>query len=117
MVSVIPKERKRKVKFSSDRPISIPNIDYTLYTTIFAKGLDRILPLLIHNDQPGCVTQRQTRDNIKRSLHTLHHIQQNNISAYWILLAAFDSVSSPFLDKVLEMFGTDHIFIKGHRLE
>lgn len=54
---------------------------------------------------------------MRRSLHILHYIRQN-IPACLISLdaeKAFDSVSWPFLYKVLEIFGIDHIFIKGIR--
>lgn len=87
-----------------------------LYTTILARRLDKILPQLIHKHQTGFVLQRQTHDNIKRSLHILHHIRQNNISACLISLdaqKAFDSVSWPFLYKVLERFGMDHFLIRA----
>ena len=118
MISVIHKEGKDKLECGSYRPISVLNVDYKLYTTILAKRLENILPQLVHNDQTGFITQRQTHDNIRRSLHILNHIQQNNLEAYLISLdaeKAFDSVSWPFLYKVLERFGMHNNFIKGIR--
>lgn len=118
VISVIPKEGKSKLECSSYRPISVLNVDYKLYTTILARRLDKVLPQLIHNDQTGFISQRQTHDNIRRSLHILHHIQENNIEACLVSLdaeKAFDSVSWPFLYKVLERFGMDNIFIRGIR--
>ena len=118
VISIIHKEGKDKLECGSYRPISGLNVDYKLYTTILAKRLENILPQLIHNDQTGFITQRQTNDNIRRSLHILSHIQQNNLEAYLISLdaeKAFDSVSWPFLYKVLERFGMHNNFIKGIR--
>lgn len=92
------------------------NVDYKLYTTILARTVDKILPQLIHNDQTGFISQRQTHDNIRRSLHILHHIQHNNLEACLVSLdaeKAFDLVSWPFLYKVLERIGMDNIFIRG----
>ena len=103
VISVIHKEGKDKLECGSYRPITVLNVDYKLYTTILAKRLENILPQLVHNDQTGFITQRQTYDNIRRSLHILNHIQQNNLEAYLISLdaeKAFDSVSWPFLYKI-----------------
>ncbi|KAG7453636.1 reverse transcriptase [Solea senegalensis] len=95
VISVILKEGKSKLECSSYRPISVLNVDYKLYTTILARRLDKVLPQLIHNDQTGFIAQRQTHDNIRRSLHLIHHIQNNNIEACLVSLdaeKAFDSV-------------------------
>uniref|UniRef100_A0A671X9Z4 Reverse transcriptase domain-containing protein n=1 Tax=Sparus aurata TaxID=8175 RepID=A0A671X9Z4_SPAAU len=118
VISIIPKEGKNKLECSSYRPISVLNVDYKIYTTVLARRLDKVLPQLIHNDQTGFILQRQTHDNIRRSLHILHHIQKNNIEACLVSIdaeKAFDSVSWPFLYKVLERFGLDNIFIRGIR--
>lgn len=118
VISVIPKEGKDKLECSSYRPISVLNVDYKLFTSILAKRLEKILPQLIHNDQTGFISQRQTHDNIRRSLHILGHIQQDKLEALFISLdaeKAFDSVSWPFLYRTLERFGIHKIFIKGIR--
>lgn len=96
--------------------IANPKIDYKLYTSILAKRLEKILPQLIHNDQTGFISKRQTHDNIRRSLHILNCIQQDKLEALLISLdaeKAFDSVSWPFLYKALERFGTHKIFVRG----
>ena len=118
VISVIPKEGKNKLECNSYRPISVLNVDYKLYATVLARRLDKVLPQLIHNDQTGFICQRQTHDNIRRSLHILHHIQKNSIEACLLSIdaeKAFDSVSWSFLYKVLEGFGLDKIFIRGIR--
>ena len=118
VISIIPKEGNNKSECSSYRPASVLNVDYKLYASVLARRLDRVLPHLIHNDQTGFILQRQTHDNIRRSIHILHHIQKNNIEPCLVGVdaeKAFDSVSWPFLYKVLERFGLDYIFVRGIR--
>lgn len=108
VISVIPKEGNYLSDCGSYRPISVLNVDSKLFTAIFAKRLEKILPQLIHTDQDGFILQRQTHDNIKRSLHIMNHIEQNKLTALLVSLdaeKAFDSVSWAFLHEVLERFG------------
>lgn len=114
-ISVIPKGGKDPLNCGSFRPISVLNIDYKIFTTILAKRLEEILPKLINTDQTGFISQRQTHDNIRRTLHIMNHIKKHKIKAALVSLdaeKAFDSVSWSFLYKVLEKFGFNDNFIK-----
>ena len=94
IISVIPKEGKDKLECGSYRPISVLNVDYKLFTSILARRIENILPELIHLDQTGFIRQRQTQDNIRRSLHIIRHIVENKEEAILIGLdaeKAFDS--------------------------
>lgn len=77
IISAIPKEGKDKMECGSFRPISVLNVDYKLFTSIMAKRLEEFLPTLIHNDQTGFIRQRQTQDNIGKTLHIMDYIQKN----------------------------------------
>lgn len=104
VILVIPKEGKDKSECGSYRPISELNVDYKLFMAILAIRIEKMLPHLIHTDQTGFVLQRQAHDNIRRSLHVIHHISQNKLEAHLVSLdaeKAFDSVSWVFLYKVL----------------
>ena len=64
-ISVIPKEGKDRLDCGSFRPISVLNVDYKLYTSILARRAEAVLPMLIHTDQTGFISQRQTHDSIR----------------------------------------------------
>lgn len=93
VISVFPKEGKDRLNCSNYRPISL-NQDYKLFTSILARRLETFLPDIINLDQTGFIRQRQTRDNIRRTLHIINHINQTDMEAVLGLDAekAFDSV-------------------------
>lgn len=115
VISVIPKEGKNKEHCGSYRPISILNVDYRLFTSIISKRVEHFLPDLIHEDQTGFISGRQTQDNIRRTLHIVEQIHKHHLSAALVSLdaeKAFDRVNWPFLYKVLERMGFDNKFIR-----
>lgn len=115
IITAIPKEGKDKIECGSYRPISVLNIDYRLFTAIMARRMEEFLPELIHNDQTGFIRNRQTQDNIRRTLHIINSIHNNKTEAVLISVdaeKAFDSVNWDFLYRVLHKFGLHSIIIK-----
>ena len=115
VITVIPKEGKDRTECGSYRPISILNLDYKLFTSILTQRLDSLWPILIKNDQVGFIRQRQTQDNIKRTLHIVSQITQSGQQAALISCdarKAYDSVFWCFLFKTLEKFGFHESFIE-----
>lgn len=91
------------------------NQDYKLFTSILAKRLEIILPDIIQLDQMGFIKQRQTQDNVRRTLHDINHIDQDKLEAVLLGLdaeKAFDSVDWSFLYKTLERFHFHNDFVK-----
>ena len=96
------------------RPISVLNTDYKLYATILARRMEIAMPLLIDEDQTGFIKNRQTQDNIRRALHIIERINEDQIEAIILSLdaeKAFDSVGWEFLYLVMDRFGFCRDFI------
>lgn len=73
IISLIPKEGKDRQECDNLRPISVLNVDLFVgvFTSIIARRLEKCLPDLIHLNQTGFIKQRQTQDNIRRTLHII----------------------------------------------
>uniref|UniRef100_A0A3P8U3W0 Reverse transcriptase domain-containing protein n=1 Tax=Amphiprion percula TaxID=161767 RepID=A0A3P8U3W0_AMPPE len=79
-----------------------------------ARRMEEFLSKLIHNDQTGFIRNRQTQDNIRRTLHIINHIQKNKTEAVLISVdaeKACDSVNWEFLYKILHKFGLHNTII------
>lgn len=73
-----------------------------------------MMPLLIDEDQTGLIKDGQTKDNIRRALHTIEHINKDQITAIILSLdaeKAFDLVRWEFLYLVMKRFGFSQDFI------
>lgn len=115
VITIIHKEGKDKGECSSYRPISILNTDYKLFASVMAKRVEHIVSEMIDPDQTGFASERQTQDNIRRTLHVVDYVIKENISASLISLdaeKAFDSVGWGYLYQVLERFGFNKISVQ-----
>lgn len=81
VISIIPKEGKDKLECGSYRPLSILNVDYRLFTSIMSRRMEEFLPNLINQDQSGFIRQRQTQDNIRRTLQVMNYIKKNKLKS------------------------------------
>ena len=100
VISVIPKEGKDKKECSSYRPISVLNVDYKLFASVLSKRLVAIIPELLDLDQTGFVLNRQTQDNLRRTLQVMSHVTSTKIGAMLVSLdaeKAFDSVGWEYI--------------------
>lgn len=86
----------------------------------FLHRFEKCLPDLINLDQTGFIKQRQTQDNIRRSLHIIRHVTENNVKTALMSLdaqKAFDAVSWKFLYRTLHRFGFHEDFEPTARIK
>lgn len=79
IISLIPKEGKNRQECDNLRPISVLNVNHRVFTSVIARRLEKCLLDLIDLDQTGFIKQRQTQDKIRRTLHIIRHVTENNI--------------------------------------
>uniref|UniRef100_A0A669FBP0 Reverse transcriptase domain-containing protein n=1 Tax=Oreochromis niloticus TaxID=8128 RepID=A0A669FBP0_ORENI len=113
-MSLIAKEGKDRLDCGNYCPISVLNQDYKIFTYILAKKIENILGQIISLDQTGFIKQRQTQDNVRRTLHVIDYVVKNKIQMVLMSLdaeKAFDRVNWEFLYKVMGKFGFHQSFI------
>lgn len=83
------------------------NQDYKIFIHRLAKRIEGLLPHMISLDPTGFVGERQTQDNIRRTLRIMKHITESPLEAALVGLdaeQAFDCVNWTFLFRVLNTF-------------
>lgn len=87
------------------RPISLLNTDYKLLTTLLARRLKTVLPIVIGKDQTCGIMGRRIFDNVFRLRDLCFHAMERQGNLILINLdqeKAFDRVDRFFLDRILQ---------------
>ena len=115
LITCLPKEDKPRCYLKNWRPISLLNVSYKLLTSILARRLKKVLPLLVGEEQRGFMRGRSISDCTRMIYDLMHLCEERKLKGLMILIdfeKAFDSIDWSFMKKVLEKVGLAKSFIK-----
>ncbi len=107
-VTLLPKPDKDLNFLANWRPIWLLNVDYKIFSSIFATRLKTTLPTIIHQDQTAYLSGRSILDNVLSAVSALELAPSLNITGFLAFLdceKAFDRLNHEFLMKTLTKFG------------
>ena len=107
IITCIPKGDKPRQYMKNWRPISLLNTVYKLASSCIAERIKSVLPTLISTDQTGFIPGRFIGENTRLIYDILHFTEENDILGILLLIdfeKAFDSISSTFIEHVLDFF-------------
>ena len=68
VITLIEKKDQDRYDLKNWRPISLLNVDAKIASKVIAERMKRLLPGLIHNNQPGYIPGRNISENIRSIL-------------------------------------------------
>jgi len=71
VITLVPKEDSNLLSLSNWRPITLLNLDYKTASKVIAKGMEKVLSVLINPDQTGFVKGRYMAGTQKLPLKEL----------------------------------------------
>lgn len=98
---------------ASYRPVSMLNMDFKIFTKIFANRLNQHIETLIHSDQTGFIPNRYFFFNTRPLINIMHYKYPTGSKQVILCLdaeKAFDQVEWRYLFRVLESFGLGDTF-------
>ena len=108
IITCIPKDNKSRHFVKNFRPISLLNCVYKIASGVIAARIKSTLHKLIHSDQTRFIAGRYIGENTRLIYDIMQYTEENNIPGLLLSVdfeKAFDSVSWPFIYKVMEFFG------------
>ena len=107
VITLIEKKDQDRCDLKNWRPISLLNVDAKIASKVIAERMKRLLPGLIHNNQPGYIPGRNISENIRSILDIMEYTKVKKLPGLILFIdfkKAFDSLEWDFLEKCLEKF-------------
>ena len=118
VITLIFKKGEREL-LKNYRPISLTNCDYKILAFVLASRLQKVIHLLVSNEQTAYIKQRFIGENIRLLEDIMQYAEENNIPGTLLFLdfeKAFDSLEWHFMFKTLERFNFGPIFRRWIRI-
>ena len=117
IMKLLPKPRKDPRFVRHNRPISLLNVIYKLFTKVLALRMKEILPDVVHTDQNGFITNRFIGSNVLDVYSLITLAEEAEQSENCMLLSldiykAFDSVNWNYLRTLLHNYGFPDVFLQ-----
>lgn len=113
-ICLIPKPEKDILFIENWRPITLLNVDYKIFASVFAKRLKTGLQDVISETQTGFMSNRHISSNIRLIFDLLDYSEYINSEALILFLdfyKAFDTIEHNFLFLTLQNFGFGPNFV------
>lgn len=118
-IVLLPKKDKDPTQCGSYRPLSLLNADVKVLAKALAMRMEKVLPLIISEEQNGFIKGRQLFFNIRTLFNIIYSKQTSNSPEIVISLdaeKAFDRVEWAYLFAALKKFGFNEKFVSWIRL-
>lgn len=118
-ICLIPKPDKDPAFIENLCPITLLNLDYKIFASMFAKRLKSGLQEIISETQTGFMANRHISSNISLILDLLDYsdnIKTNSLILFLDFYKPFDTIEHHFLFKTLSSFGFGSNFINIIRM-
>ncbi len=118
VITLIFKKGKREF-LKNYRPISLTNCDYKILAFVLASRLQKVMPMLVSDEQTAYIKKRFIGENIRLLEDIMQYAENNNIPGAFLFLdfeKAFDSLEWEFMFKTLDRLNFGPIFKKWIRI-
>ena len=115
IIICLPKGDKPRHFLNNWRPISLLNTVYKIASGSIASRMKKFLTNLVDSDQTGFMAGRSISENIRLIYDIMEYSEEENLPGLLLLIdfeKAFDSLSWPFVQKVLKFFNFGTSFQK-----